>query len=87
MGEEKDDQFWKTSYDRYVQRAMENQLVEGLAGDAEKRNYPRFNTCNHIIWKNGDFEFSIADLSISGIAVDANRSLEPGSRLKIKLGD
>lgn len=87
MGDDPNDQFWKGSYDRYVHQSRENQLVEVLAGDAEKREYPRFNLCNNIIWKSGEFEFSIVDLSVSGIAVDTNRFLEPGSRFIIKLGD
>lgn len=80
-------EFWKGSYDRYVDQSRQGQQEAELPVDAEQRKHPRFNVCNSIIWKSGDFEFSIADLSVSGIAVDTNKLLDPGKQMVIKLGD
>jgi PilZ domain len=80
-------QRWALEYERFVaQRAQAGELAQREPA-REQRRHPRFPLCANIVWTAGDFQFSIVDLSISGVAFDANRAFEAGREIVVRLSD
>ena len=60
-------------------------VVPEQAG-AERRSHPRLAVKSADVWISSVPEFSMVDLSVSGIALMANYPLPPGERLTVSLG-
>jgi PilZ domain len=80
-------QVWNQEYQRFLDQCVEQGQLERREGASEQREHPRFRLCSNIIWTAGDFQFAIADLSVSGISFDANRTFEPGQLITVRLSD
>lgn len=80
-------ELWTQAYQRFVAECAEQGRLDRRDTSAEHREHPRFRLWSHIVWTNGDFQFSIVDLSISGIAFDSNRQLPDGREITIRLSD
>lgn len=78
---------WAEAYERFVHECRKAGQLQRLEGDLEKRIHPRFRMWSNIVWTTGDFQFRILDLSISGVAFDANQAFEPERRLVVRLSD
>jgi len=76
---------WSQEYQRFVEHSVQTGQLTMLEGGSEQRQHPRFRLCSNIVWTAGDFQFAIADLSISGIAFDANRPLEAERQITVRL--
>lgn len=78
-------QTWEAAYDRFLEQCREAGDLEPWAG--EHRAHPRFRLLSNVVWTAGEFQFSIVDLSISGIAFDSNFACEAGRELVVRLSD
>lgn len=81
-----DQGIWTQEYERFLRQCMEEGQLERW-GDSEHREHPRFRLWSNIIWTTGEFQFSIVDLSISGIAFDSNRPFESDREIVVRLSD
>lgn len=75
------------AYERFVKQSIESGILEMREGPSEQREHPRFQLCRNIVWSHGDLQFSIVDLSISGISFDANQGFEPGRIITVRMSD
>jgi PilZ domain len=82
-----EDQTWTEAYNRFLQQCVETGLLEQRDATQEQRAHPRFRMWSNIVWTAGNFQFSIVDLSISGVAFDANQALEPEREIVVRLSD
>lgn len=77
---------WAEEYKRFLEQCAQQGQLE-IREAAEHRQHPRFRMWSHIVWTSGDFQFSIVDLSVSGVAFDANRDFEAGQHIVVRLSD
>lgn len=78
---------WSREYERFLEQCAEQGRLEVRSQGDENRQHPRFRLWSHIVWTHGEFQFSIVDLSVSGIAFDANQDFEPGRLITVRLSD
>ena len=82
-----DDAAWSQEYQRFMEQSMQAGQIQVLPSNSEHRQHPRFRLCSNIVWRAGRFQFSIVDLSISGISFDANEPLERDRTITVRLSD
>lgn len=80
-----DDQWWSKEYQRFLDQSREAGLLADR--EQEQRHDPRFPLGVNIVWTAGDFQFAIVNLSISGVAFDANRSFASEQTITVRLSD
>jgi hypothetical protein len=78
---------WHQEYHRFLEESLRSRQIEPRPEGEEHRVHPRFRLLSDIIWTSGAFQFSIVDLSISGISFDSNTAFEPGRMLHVRLSD
>lgn len=74
-------------YAKLVQGLLggEGQRTEGALTD--RRDDPRFQVVTDDLWINEVPEFSLLDLSVSGLAISATYPLPPGAHIDVGLGN
>jgi hypothetical protein len=87
QAQQSDRQVWNEEYRRFLQQCREDGRLEQRDGASEHRSHPRFRLWANIVWTAGDFQFSIVDLSVTGIAFDTNLAFVPGERIVVRLSD
>lgn len=78
---------WSQEYERFVEQCAEQGRLEVRGSGHEHREHPRFRLWSNIVWTSGEFQFSIVDLSVSGIAFDANQDFPAGRIITVRLSD
>ncbi|MCZ6557304.1 MAG: PilZ domain-containing protein [SAR324 cluster bacterium] len=72
-------------------RILEQSRINGEILDEpqgqERRNHPRLKVETDDLWINTIQQFSIIDMSLSGIAILSNHPLRPGELLQISMSD
>ena len=79
--------YWMATYDQFLEQSIQDNQLKILPDDAERRANPRFQLCHNIIWATGEFNFSIVDISVSGLAFDSSHWHDPGRKIALKFGD
>ncbi|HKJ00397.1 MAG TPA: PilZ domain-containing protein [bacterium] len=82
-----EDPVWTNEYQQFLQQCVESGHLDKREPNQEHRLHPRFRLWSNIVWTTGDFQFAIVDLSVSGIAFDANRAFEPDREIVVRLSD
>ena len=73
-------------YEQILERSRENGEIHGAQGGSEKRRHPRLSVDSQDMWISTVPEFSVIDMSMSGMAFHSNHPLEAGEVIHIALG-
>ena len=74
-------------YARILEESRKRGEVVSEQSDQERRVHPRLSVTSADIWISSVPEFSMVDLSASGVALMANYPLTPGEQITVSLGN
>ena len=77
---------WDSEYSNLLDSARKAGEFKELNPDAERRVHPRFPLRMESVWMKMDSPFTVADISLSGISLLADKPFLPGSTLQLLLG-
>lgn len=73
-------------YSRILEESRQRGEMLSSASDADRRIHPRLAVQSADLWISSVPEFSMVDMSASGLALMANYPLQPGELITISLG-
>ena len=76
----------KTEYQKMLAEHQDKIKPSAPGGVPEKRSHPRLKVTSRDLWINTVPEFSLVDMSASGLAVRSNSPLVEGELIQISLG-
>ncbi len=74
-------------YEKILEQSRLAGEIIGEPDGRERRTHPRLKAVSDDLWINSIQEFSIIDMSLSGIAVLSNHPLREGEMIEVSLGD